>query len=302
MSRRPLSPDDALLSTILLSLRWGHTPSCNATARDFAHEINSTHVTSRSVGANHCRWTSIDNVCCLHVSTTALCPVPFKPLRLLLPPPPPPVVVVVGRSSCLPSSATPFQATPRSRSPTTNRHTPTVRLDDLRACFNMPIAAVAQKFGICATLLKKICRRYGIQRWPHRQIRSLQRSIGVLREALYDAKGAANSAHIASKIATFETALERLLHEPTAVATGLSREHIPILSGATRGRDTRTACLRSLRATLTSEIQTAVSEEERPRASQPQQQQQQQQRAWAAESRMTTATASASMSLQSILW
>ncbi|CAI5740620.1 unnamed protein product [Hyaloperonospora brassicae] len=147
----------------------------------------------------------------------------------------------------------------------------------------MPIAAVAQKFGICATLLKKICRRHGIQRWPHRQIRSLQRSIGVLREALRDAKGAANrAAHIASKIATFETALERLLHEPTAVATGLSREDTLVPSWATRGRDARTACRRPLRGTLTSETQTAVSE--------------------VAESRMATTTASASMSLQSILW
>jgi hypothetical protein len=101
------------------------------------------------------------------------------------------------------------------------RYGPVVQLEDLRKCFNMPIAAVAKKFGICATLLKKICRRYGIQRWPHRQIRSLQKSIDMLRESLQVAKGT-NKEYIAKKIAAFEYTLECIMRDPNTAAKGIS--------------------------------------------------------------------------------
>jgi len=48
---------------------------------------------------------------------------------------------------------------------------------------------VAKSLKICTTLLKKICRRHGIQRWPHRQIRSIERSTKALRVALTNATG-----------------------------------------------------------------------------------------------------------------
>ncbi|KAG7391466.1 hypothetical protein PHYBOEH_006686 [Phytophthora boehmeriae] len=101
------------------------------------------------------------------------------------------------------------------------RYGPVVQLDDLRQCFNMPIAAVARKFGICATLLKKICRRHGIQRWPHRQIRSLQKSIDMLKESLSVAKGT-NKEYIAKKIAAFEYTLECIMEDPNTAAKGIS--------------------------------------------------------------------------------
>ncbi|KAG7381129.1 hypothetical protein PHYPSEUDO_006410 [Phytophthora pseudosyringae] len=108
--------------------------------------------------------------------------------------------------------------TPRG---STKRYGPVVQLEDLRECFNMPIAAVARKFGICATLLKKICRRHGIQRWPHRQIRSLQKSIDMLRESLSVAKGT-NKEYIAKKIAAFEYTLECIMQDPNTAAKGIS--------------------------------------------------------------------------------
>ncbi|KAG2521412.1 hypothetical protein BBI17_007118 [Phytophthora kernoviae] len=80
------------------------------------------------------------------------------------------------------------------------RYGPVVQLDDLRQCFNMPIAAVARKFGICATLLKKICRRHGIQRV---------------------AKGT-NKEYIAKKIAAFEYTLECIMEDPNTAAKGIS--------------------------------------------------------------------------------
>ncbi|DAZ95977.1 TPA: hypothetical protein N0F65_009278 [Lagenidium giganteum] len=109
----------------------------------------------------------------------------------------------------------------QSPSERSKRYGPAVQLEDLRKCFNMPIAAVARKFGICATLLKKICRRHGIQRWPHRQIRSLQKSIDMLRESLTVAKGS-NKEYIAKKIAAFEYTLECIMKDPNTAAKGIS--------------------------------------------------------------------------------
>ncbi|CAH0486718.1 unnamed protein product [Peronospora farinosa] len=107
--------------------------------------------------------------------------------------------------------------TPRS---VNKRYGPVVHLEDLRKCFNMPIAAVAQKFGICVTLLKKICRHHGIQRWPHRQIRSLEKSIDMLRESLDSAKGT-NKDYVAKKIMAFEYTLECIIQDPNAAAKGI---------------------------------------------------------------------------------
>ncbi|KAG1699200.1 hypothetical protein DVH05_014116 [Phytophthora capsici] len=55
-------------------------------------------------------------------------------------------------------------------------------MEELRPHFGRPIVDVAREFGICTTFLKKICRRCGIKRWPHRQIRSLNRTIQMLEQ------------------------------------------------------------------------------------------------------------------------
>jgi len=52
-----------------------------------------------------------------------------------------------------------------------------VRLDELSKFFNLPEKAVAKELGICLTSLKKLCRSYGITRWPFRKLKSLQRTM-----------------------------------------------------------------------------------------------------------------------------
>ena len=42
------------------------------------------------------------------------------------------------------------------------------RLED---CFHLPLAQASHRLQICPTLLKKICRKEGIARWPARQAR-----------------------------------------------------------------------------------------------------------------------------------
>ena len=44
----------------------------------------------------------------------------------------------------------------------------TISLAELRLYFDKPIEDAAKAIGICSTLLKKICRKYHIKRWPYR--------------------------------------------------------------------------------------------------------------------------------------
>lgn len=59
-----------------------------------------------------------------------------------------------------------------------------ITLELLRPHFEKPLAEVAGLFGICMTLMKKICRKNGVPRWPHRQIRGLRKSIWSIEKAL----------------------------------------------------------------------------------------------------------------------
>jgi hypothetical protein len=54
--------------------------------------------------------------------------------------------------------------------------------------FNMPIKEAARKLNICQTVLKKICRDYGIQRWPARRVLAIERQVGKLADAIEDEK------------------------------------------------------------------------------------------------------------------
>jgi len=55
-----------------------------------------------------------------------------------------------------------------------------ISFDELSKYFHLPINQVAKELGVCATILKKICRKNGIPRWPHRKIKSLDKMIANL--------------------------------------------------------------------------------------------------------------------------
>jgi len=46
----------------------------------------------------------------------------------------------------------------------------------LEAHFHLPMAHVAKKFEMCETYFKRICRQYGVERWPYRQMGGPHRS------------------------------------------------------------------------------------------------------------------------------
>jgi len=56
--------------------------------------------------------------------------------------------------------------------------------DDLRKSFDLPMLEAAKRFGVSLTLFKKICRKNGIGRWPHRKLKSLKNKVSDLRSRL----------------------------------------------------------------------------------------------------------------------
>ncbi|KAH3731470.1 RWP-RK domain-containing protein [Pelomyxa schiedti] len=80
-----------------------------------------------------------------------------------------------------PSCTTPPATPPQSQSSSSSC---TVTRDDLKKYFHLPIQVVAGELGVCTTMLKQLCRKHGIQRWPHRKIQSLNNAIAQLETTL----------------------------------------------------------------------------------------------------------------------
>jgi len=78
-------------------------------------------------------------------------------------------------------------------------------LDQLSACFHMPSDQACKQLGIGLTVLKRLCRKYEIKRWPFRKMKSLDRLIRNVK-----------SGNLASKVKTSISELEatkRMLQE-----------------------------------------------------------------------------------------
>lgn len=55
-------------------------------------------------------------------------------------------------------------------------------IQTLAQYFHLPITKAAEELGICPTVLKKICRKHGIPRWPHRKLQSVTRRLDKLHQ------------------------------------------------------------------------------------------------------------------------
>jgi hypothetical protein len=51
----------------------------------------------------------------------------------------------------------------------------------LRACFGMPLHEAARTLGICATAVKKCCRKMGIKQWPFQRLKPIQTRLAKLQ-------------------------------------------------------------------------------------------------------------------------
>ncbi|RLN80091.1 hypothetical protein BBJ28_00014109 [Nothophytophthora sp. Chile5] len=125
------------------------------------------------------------------------------------------------------SSSSAAPAITPSRKPASSRPNMTasssITLEMLRPHFEEPLAKVAASFGICVTLLKKICRRHGISRWPHRQITGLRKSITSMEHAIGYFEGARRESY-AEQLLKQKNKLKALLEDPTARNPALATE------------------------------------------------------------------------------
>eukprot|EP00294_Goniomonas_avonlea_P002956 CAMPEP_0114560702 /NCGR_PEP_ID=MMETSP0114-20121206/11599_1 /TAXON_ID=31324 /ORGANISM="Goniomonas sp, Strain m" /LENGTH=500 /DNA_ID=CAMNT_0001746263 /DNA_START=33 /DNA_END=1535 /DNA_ORIENTATION=+ len=55
-------------------------------------------------------------------------------------------------------------------------------LQEIGQHFRLPFADAADALGICQTSLKKLCRKHGINRWPQRKLKGIERKIEKLRQ------------------------------------------------------------------------------------------------------------------------
>lgn len=54
----------------------------------------------------------------------------------------------------------------------------------LETHFDLPINEASEELGVSTTIVKRLCRKFGIKRWPYRQINAINKSIGMLRQVL----------------------------------------------------------------------------------------------------------------------
>ncbi|CAM9642952.1 unnamed protein product [Pylaiella littoralis] len=59
----------------------------------------------------------------------------------------------------------------------------------MRQYFNYPLRSAAEAMHISVTTLKRLCRRHGVKRWPHRQISGINRALVDLESQHDAAKG-----------------------------------------------------------------------------------------------------------------
>lgn len=53
--------------------------------------------------------------------------------------------------------------------------------EELAQYFHMSINEAAESLGMCMSAIKKICRRHGISRWPHRKLASVNKTVAMLQ-------------------------------------------------------------------------------------------------------------------------
>ncbi|CAN6582964.1 unnamed protein product [Malus baccata var. baccata] len=88
--------------------------------------------------------------------------------------------------------------------------TANMSLDDLRGYFHLPIQKAARRLKVCPTVVKRICRRNGLNRWPSRKIRSINRQISRLTPSL-ESDDANTRVHAEAEISRLEREIAELV-------------------------------------------------------------------------------------------
>ncbi|CAA7018165.1 unnamed protein product [Microthlaspi erraticum] len=86
-------------------------------------------------------------------------------------------------------------------------------LKDVGHYFHLPIEEAARRLSLCPTVMKKICRKGGLPRWPHRKIKSMLKKISTLKNALSNTKNEKIRKHAEEEIAKLEKEINEICSE-----------------------------------------------------------------------------------------
>ncbi|KAL7108235.1 hypothetical protein ACP275_06G101300 [Erythranthe tilingii] len=82
----------------------------------------------------------------------------------------------------LSSNSSSINTDPRRNGTTTRYKSSSLKLEEIKKHFHIPITKAAKELNVGLTVLKKRCRELNITRWPHRKIKSLKCLIHNVRE------------------------------------------------------------------------------------------------------------------------
>jgi len=91
---------------------------------------------------------------------------------------------------------------------------------ELREHFGIPLNEVATKFGICTSALKRLCRKYGVMRWPHRRLQTIEKRMQVIEDELRTTVGPAGRGLLQSELAGLQREREGIYEGRLPAAGG----------------------------------------------------------------------------------
>jgi hypothetical protein len=102
-----------------------------------------------------------------------------------------------------------------------------ITFDILRPHFEKPLVEVAELFGICPTLMKRICRKNQIPQWPYRQILALKKGIKSIKNALEHVEGT-QATNLLEQLTTQEQKLQLILQNPATLVSSTASSSVKI--------------------------------------------------------------------------
>lgn len=61
-----------------------------------------------------------------------------------------------------------------------------IALGDLRRVFHLPIQEAAKELNVGQTVLKRICRKHAIKRWPYRSLTGIKKMLDDVSKTILE--------------------------------------------------------------------------------------------------------------------